>query len=183
MQAINNWYAVYTRPKGERKVAEALSRKKIENYCPLNTIVPKWPDKKRITYEPLFPSYVFVRTSESQFKAIKQTDGVLSLVHWLGKPALINKEEIAAIRHFVNTHHNIVLEKIFVNTTDKVKVISSPLLFSEGPTGDTSGVIRVLLPSLGYALTAAAIESDRAILSPLRIRKNTTNQYDYAIIG
>ncbi|MBL0356561.1 MAG: hypothetical protein IPP72_06535 [Chitinophagaceae bacterium] len=30
-----NWYAVYTRPYKEKKVASILSRKGIENYCPV----------------------------------------------------------------------------------------------------------------------------------------------------
>ncbi len=42
------WYAVYTRPRWEKKVAEILTRKKIENYCPLNKVVRQWSDRKKI---------------------------------------------------------------------------------------------------------------------------------------
>jgi hypothetical protein len=48
------WYAVYTRPRWEKKVAEILTDKKIENYCPLNKVVRQWSDRKKIVHEPLF---------------------------------------------------------------------------------------------------------------------------------
>ncbi|MCW3094268.1 MAG: NusG antitermination factor, partial [Ferruginibacter sp.] len=35
MSNSKNWYALYTRPGTEKKVANLLSRKNIENYCPL----------------------------------------------------------------------------------------------------------------------------------------------------
>ena len=42
------WYAVYTRPGVEKKVCEILTRKKIENYFPLNRIVGDWNLNKKI---------------------------------------------------------------------------------------------------------------------------------------
>ncbi|RYZ19047.1 MAG: antitermination protein NusG, partial [Chitinophagaceae bacterium] len=39
MNAKALWYAIYTKPRWEKKVAELLTRKGIENYCPLNKVV------------------------------------------------------------------------------------------------------------------------------------------------
>ena len=33
-----NWYAVYTKSRCEKKVSASLTKKKIENYCPLNRV-------------------------------------------------------------------------------------------------------------------------------------------------
>ena len=38
MNENKKWYAVYTRPRWEKKVAEILTRRKIENYCPINKV-------------------------------------------------------------------------------------------------------------------------------------------------
>ena len=54
MSTEKKWYAVYTRPKWEKKVAELLSRKRIENYCPLNKSIKQWSDRKKTIFEPLF---------------------------------------------------------------------------------------------------------------------------------
>ena len=74
MHKANQWYAVYTRPRWEKKVASLLTKKKIENFCPLNKVVRQWADRKKTVYEPLFTSYVFVNTSETEMlKSDKQT--------------------------------------------------------------------------------------------------------------
>jgi transcription antitermination factor NusG len=69
------WYAVYTRARWEKKVSEYLTRKDIENYCPLNKVLRQWSDRKKIVHEPLFTSYVFVNVSEEQHAFLKQTSG------------------------------------------------------------------------------------------------------------
>jgi transcription antitermination factor NusG len=56
------WYAVYTRPRWEKKVAALLLHKGIESYCPLNKVRRRWSDRTKTIEEPLFKSYVFVKT-------------------------------------------------------------------------------------------------------------------------
>ena len=97
MEANKKWYAVYTRPRWEKKVADLLVKKHIESYCPLNKIVRQWADRKKLVLEPLFTSYVFVHTTPQEQLAIKQTDGILNFVYWLGQPAVIRDEEIDAV--------------------------------------------------------------------------------------
>lgn len=155
MDARNQWFAVYTRPRWEKKVAGLLTRKKIENYCPLNKVVRQWTDRKKTIYEPLFTSYVFVCASESDFTEIRQTDGILNFVYWLGKPAVIKHDEIDTIKDLLNNYCNVGLEKINVNVNDNVKIIHGPLLSREGKVIEVmNNSIKVLLPSLGYALVA-----------------------------
>src|SRR4051812_47816627 len=98
------WYAVYTRPRWEKKVAEILSSKKIENYCPLNKVVRQWSDRKKIVHEPLFTSYVFVHVEDGKLGKLRQIDGIINMVYWLGKPAVIRDVEIETIKRFLNDH-------------------------------------------------------------------------------
>ena len=56
-----HWFAVYTKPRWEKKVSGILDDNGIENYCPLNKVVKQWSDRKKVILEPLFKSYVFVR--------------------------------------------------------------------------------------------------------------------------
>jgi transcription antitermination factor NusG len=58
------WYAIYTRPRWEKKVNFLLQGKGIESYCPLNKVRRKWSDRIKTIEEPLFKSYVFVKIDE-----------------------------------------------------------------------------------------------------------------------
>ena len=155
MQETKNWYAVYTRPKWEKKVSELLTRKQIENYCPLNKVVRQWHDRKKTLMEPLFKSYVFVRTAEQELWHTKTVDGVLSVVHWLRKPAVIRPGEIDAIKFFLNEYESIQLEKTVMNINDTVRVVNGPLGSLEGNVIEVKNrTVKVLLPSLGYHIIA-----------------------------
>ena len=155
MNGGKNWYAVYTRPKWEKKVSELLTRKRIESYCPLYKSIRQWSDRKKTIFEPLFTSYVFVNVNEIDHLPVRQTDGILNFVYWLGKPAVIKNDEIEAIRNFISENQHIRLERIDVNVNDKVKIVDGPFKFLEGNVTEIrSKSVKVMLPSLGYALVA-----------------------------
>ena len=126
------WYALYTRPRWEKKVADLLEKKKVEVYCPLNKVEKQWADRKKIVAEPLFTSYVFVHVTEQEHLSIRQTDGVLSFVYWLNKPAVIRNEEIDTIKKFLNEYDHVTVEKTQVNLNDRVRIINGPLMMWEG---------------------------------------------------
>jgi len=166
MNEIMKWFAVYTRPRSEKKVAEILTRRKIENYCPINKIVRQWSDRKKVVHEPLFTSYVFARVSESNVTALKQTNGVINLVYWLGKPAVIRDLEIEAVRKFLSEYSNIKLQKTPVTINDHVRVLSGPLMDLEGKVLSIgSNTVKLALPSLGYMMFAELETSNVSVLS------------------
>ena len=153
MNENKKWYAVYTRPRWEKKVSEILTRKKIENYCPINKVVRQWSDRKKTVHEPLFTSYVFVRVSESEVTSLRQNNGVLNLVYWLGKPAVIRDSEIEVIKKFLSEHVNIKLEKTPMHIHDRIRVVDGPLMEFEGQVLSIKNkTVKVALPSLGYMM-------------------------------
>ena len=149
------WYAVYTKPRWEKKIAEVLTKRKFENYCPLNKVQRQWHDRKKIIYEPLFTSYVFVKAEEGQQTELKNVDGIINLVYWLGKPAKISNEEINTIKKFLNDYGNVQLERAKVNVHDTVRILGGPLMDQEGSIVSISNkLVKVALPSLGYMMVA-----------------------------
>lgn len=163
------WYAVYTRPRWEKKVAESLVKIEVENYCPLNKVERRWSDRKKIVEEPLFTSYVFIKISPKEQIKVREVDGVLNLVYWLGKPAVIREEEIELIKRFLSSHRNVRLEKITVNVKDKVKILNGPLMEMEGEVVSVNKkTVRVNLPSLGYFL-AAEVEIEDLVVLPAHV--------------
>jgi transcription antitermination factor NusG len=117
-----HWYAVYTKPRWEKKVTAMLTARGLEAYCPLNRVVKQWSDRKKQVEIPLFSSYSFVCITEAQKEAVRRVEGVLNFVYWNGKPAQIRNEEIAAIRYFVNQYSNIVLEPLDLKVGDTIEI-------------------------------------------------------------
>jgi transcription antitermination factor NusG len=159
------WYAVYTRPRWEKKVANLLVQKEIECYCPLNKVRKKWSDRVKLIEEPLFKSYVFVRVEEEGKTPVRMTDGVVNFVYWNGKPGVVKDKEIQAIRRFLDEHEGVEAIKVDLQRDDKVVVTSGPLMNQEGKVIEIKNkVARVLIESLGYILVA---QIDKSKLVPV----------------
>jgi transcription antitermination factor NusG len=156
MSEINlNWYVVNTRPRWEKKVAQLLDVKGIENYCPLNKVVKEWSDRKKIIFEPLFKGYVFVRVEEQKKWDLKRIEGILNYVYWLGKPAKIKAEEINIIKKFLNEFSEIVVEEIGLQVNQKVRIRQGVLMNYEGILLELSGSRAfVKIESMGLQLSA-----------------------------
>lgn len=149
------WLAVYTRPRWEKKVHQLLEGKGIESYCPLNKVRRRWSDRIKLVEEPLFKSYVFVKTEDAGRTAVRMTDGVINFVYWNGKPAVVKDKEIQTIKKFLNDFENVELVKVDLQPNDQVQVTAGPLMDKEGRVLEIKNkVAKVLIESLGYMLVA-----------------------------
>ena len=151
-----HWYAVYTKPRWEKKVAQLLEEKGIVNYCPLNKVIKQWSDRKKLILEPLFKSYVFVRVEESAKWDLKKISGVLNFVYWLGKPAKIKDEEIETIRKFLNEFSDVKITELpSLQINSKVRVKQGVLMNYQGVLVEISGNrAKVNIQSMGVQLSA-----------------------------
>ena len=150
-----NWYIVYTRPKCEKKVASTFTKRKIENFLPVNCHQLNSVRKRKITYQPLFDSYVFAYFFEEEISKIKRVDGVLNLVYWKGKPAIIHENEIEAIREFTSDHQDIKLEKTQIDLTGFARIIDGPQYsIDRNILTIKNKLIKINLPSIGFTMVA-----------------------------
>jgi transcription antitermination factor NusG len=150
-----NWYVLYTKPQCEKKVAALLTKKKVENFIPQVCVDSQKSWRQKLVYRPLFKTYVFVHATECEINLLKQIDGVISLLYWLGVPAFINDTEINAIKEFTNDYQNIDLEKLSVNSNVIEKSIFRSSYEIEGNVlAVKNKTIKINLPSLGYAMIA-----------------------------
>jgi transcription antitermination factor NusG len=152
-----NWYAVYTKPRWEKKVAGILDEKGIENYCPLNKVVKQWSDRKKVVMEPVFKSYVFVRVVESEKWALRNINGIINFVYWLGKPARVKDEDILTIKKFLHEFCEVQVEnapRLQVNA--RVKIKQGVLMNYQGILIELSGTrAKVKIESMGIQLSAS----------------------------
>lgn len=143
------WYAVYTKSRTEKKVALRLKEAGIEAYCPVNKREKQWSDRRKVTEEPLFRSYVFVNIDlEKQSATVRRTLGVVNFVYWLQKPAVIQDDEILA--------------------ASKTSVVSMPIRSKIKESSLTKEILTSRW-AFSIALLASATFNDEALCVPATI--------------
>lgn len=149
------WYALYTKPRWEKKIDAVLIKKGIESWCPLNKIERQWSDRKKIVEEPLFKSYIFVHIDMKNKLPVLQTDGILNFVHYLGKPAVIKEEEIDLIKHYLaekDARVSLISREGFEEST-KIRVNHGVFMGKEGTVlKNAKKKIFVKLQTLGQVM-------------------------------
>ncbi len=123
---MRTWYALYTRPRSEKKVEQELTRRGLRSYLPLRSQIRFWSDRKKKVKEPLFPSYVFVWVSPKERLNSLQTPGVVRMVGFDGTPAAIPESQIEAVRLIVQNDVP-VQEHTYVPNGTLVEVASGVL--------------------------------------------------------
>jgi transcription antitermination factor NusG len=126
------WYALYTKPRWEKKVSQLLDERRIENYLPLQKIMKQWSDRKKWIQEPLFRSYIFVHISSDEYLPTLQTSGVVRFVTFEKKAVVIPPVQIDAIKTYVQTGEEMIIESPDVKTGDRVVVVRGSLKGLEG---------------------------------------------------
>jgi len=159
-----HWYAVYTKPRWEKKVYNLLTQRGFEAYCPLNRVRKKWSDRVKWVEEPLFKSYVFVRIAENDQSNIRLTNGVVNFVYWLGKPAVIKEREIATIRRFLNEYDEVQAAPFDIRENAKITIRKGAFMDQEATVMKVmNNKVQVIIESIGYSLVAVIDRSNVAL--------------------
>lgn len=97
-----HWYAIYTRSRHEKVVAEELWQKKMEVFLPLRNIVSQWKDRRKEVQFPLFPGYLFVHVPIRQRRLdILKVPSVVRIIGFNNEPEPIPEEQIQAVKTLV----------------------------------------------------------------------------------
>jgi transcription antitermination factor NusG len=147
------WHVIYTKPKNEKKVADQLQQIGVSVYCPLVTVVKQWSDRKKKVQMPLFNSYVFVNISEKDREIVFQVQGVVRYIFWLGKPAVVRDEEIAALKEGLR-ETILSYEVRGIKVGDVLPIPSGPFHGKEGIVKQISkNSLQLVLTELGVLIT------------------------------
>ncbi len=124
-----NWYAIFTKPRSEKKVHQRMQDQDIESFLPLVKTVRQWSDRKKTLEVPLIPSYIFVYLPEKDLYRTLPIQGTVNVLKHLGKPARIREVEIENLRILSNNSegHNIT-HGVSVSKGDDVEVTNGPFM-------------------------------------------------------
>jgi transcription antitermination factor NusG len=126
-----NWYALFTRYQHEKPVALALANKNYEVFLPLCNVTRQWQDRSKQLWLPLFPSYVFVRGGMDRPLPIVSTPGVVHIVQFGGRAAIISQTQLDDVRRMLKSHAAIEPHPYLAHG-DRVRVMSGALAGLEG---------------------------------------------------
>jgi transcription antitermination factor NusG len=128
-----SWYAIQTRSRHEKKVAEEIHEKGISAFLPLVTRLHRWSDRRKEVQLPLFPGYVFVHTTAAPEARISvlRTPGVAGFVGSQGRGTPIPNKQIEDIRAILD--RNVPFELYpFLEVNQRVRIRGGALDGVEG---------------------------------------------------
>jgi transcriptional antiterminator NusG len=153
------WFALKTRSRHEKVVAEGLRRRGVECFLPLARARRRWSDRVREIETPLFSTYLFVRIDPAERLRALETRGAVAL---LGNPTPVPDAEIESLRAL-----GAVLEPHpYVETGRLVRVKAGPFRGVEGRLVRRRGRTRLVI-AVELLKQAAAMEVDAADVEPM----------------
>lgn len=160
------WYIAYTYPKQEKKVHQLLSGyRQVHSFLPLQTTYRQWSDRVKKIRQPLFPNYIFVKTSLNQLGSLQNMDGVVRFLSFDNKYAKITEKEIKSIQLMLdNCPESIVREEDVFKTGEKVRVVQGPFkgfvgeLFKNGSKSRLNVRIAAINQNLSFEIPSYCVE-------------------------
>ena len=132
MDNLLRWYAVYTRSRYEKKSAFLLNEQGIEAYVPLRRVLRQWSDRRKLVFEPVIHSYVFVKANKMLYEKVLGIEGVVRYIYFGGKPAPIPDRQIETMKTVVGTDLEIECTPDCLKPGMHVIVTEGPLAGMEG---------------------------------------------------
>lgn len=139
------WYAIYTRPRFEKRIEKYLCAKNICCYLPLLSTFRQWSDRKKKVEMPLFSSYVFVKTNKSEFLEVLKAPGVVRFVSFDGVPVEIPEYQIEKIKWILSSDivSEVIVEEIAKGSI--VEIIKGPLMGLKAEMANYKNKSRILV--------------------------------------
>jgi transcription antitermination factor NusG len=155
---LRRWFAVYTSPRHEKRVAEYFKVRQIEAFLPLYHAVHRWKNGSRPRLElPLFTSYIFVRMEARERVRVLAVPGVLSIVGSAREPTPLPDSDIETLR--AGLHLREFEPYPYLIAGNHVRIKGGPLAGMEGVLITRRNQLRVVL-TLDLIMKSVAVEVD-----------------------
>jgi transcription antitermination factor NusG len=169
------WYAIYTRANGEKKLFENLQEKNIECYLPMRKVLKYWSDRKKWIEEPLFKSYIFVKVSHLDFFKALNTPGAVCYVSFGGRAQSIPEVQINNVKVFLSQYeHEVTLSYERIQKGVSVEVLNGSLKGIKGEVINILGQSRLVIriDSMNCSLHVNISREEVKVLEDLSVKKN-----------
>jgi transcriptional antiterminator RfaH len=145
MKNLTHWYAVYTKPRNEKKLTDRLNDVGIEAYLPMRKTLKQWSDRKKMVTEPLISSYVFVNIFQENYYTVLNTPGAVKYIWFSGKAAVIPDSQIQTLKLITSGDNEIECLSSDIPQGTQVRIKSGPMKDLTGELISYAGKNRVLI--------------------------------------
>jgi len=141
-----HWYAIHTRSRHEKLVAQQLAEKEFDAFLPLRLAVHRWKDRFKKVEVPLFGGYLFVQMAGDAHRRVSvlRTPGVVRIVGFGERDAVVPDEQIAALRR-VLAADNMLHRHRFLRVGQRLKILNGALAGLEGILARVKGENRLVI--------------------------------------
>ena len=161
------WYALYTRSRYEKKVAEQLRERCVEYFLPLVPTLRQWKYRKAMVEMPMFPGYIFVYINLANALPAITAKGVVRIVGFNGEPSPIPESEIESILRLFN-HPELIEPEPYFEEGNWVEIIHGPFSGVRGKLIQLHGRRRVRV-GIDLIQQAVSVEVDMSWVRPLKL--------------
>ncbi|GAF04950.1 UpxY family transcription antiterminator [Saccharicrinis fermentans] len=150
----HTWYALYTKSRAEKKVAEGLEKLGVINYLPLKKELKQWSDRKKWVEVPAISSYIFIKITADQYRSVFAVNGVVAYVSHKGNALAIPEHEIIAMQRTIENKINFNVVAGDIKKGEEITVTSGPLCGIKGIVQTVQGTKKLYLniSNIGYTL-------------------------------
>jgi len=160
------WYALYTRPRHEKKAFDLLTQKGEIAYLPLLTAKRNYKTQKKIVALPLFPSYLFCQFEYKNRLSILETHGIIKVVNFNGTPATVPQWQIEAMKTILLNPETLQMEN-YIRKGDLVEIHSGPFKGLKGTVVERKGKSRLVITIEGIMQTMS-VELDEEEIETIK---------------
>jgi transcriptional antiterminator RfaH len=165
------WWVAHTRSRQEKVLARHLRARAVGHYLPQREQLLTAGGRKRVSYRPLFPGYVFFRGGGSERLAAFGSGVVVRLLPVPDQLGL--EDELRSLWRLQATGAPLVPWR-YLGPGDEVEIVDGPLRGWTGTVLRTKGALRLVV-SVTLLRQSVAAEVDRELVSPL-VRRGGYNR-------
>jgi transcription termination/antitermination protein NusG len=162
--AEGSWYALYTCPRHEKRVAEQIKQRRISCFLPLYRSVRRWKDRRKELELALFPGYVFVRMALKDRLRVLQMASVVRFVSFNGHPVPLPDSEMESLMSGLSRGVHAEPHP-YLKVGRTVRIRYGPMAGARGILVRRKDKFRVVL-SLDLIMRSVAVEVDESDIEP-----------------
>jgi transcription antitermination factor NusG len=165
--SVRDWFAIYTSPRHEKRVAAHLAARAVDCFLPLYRTVRHWKNGCRVSLAlPLLPGYVFVHIFRPERIQVLQVPGIVSIVGSRPGPIAIPTSDIELLRERIDRLGD-VQPHPYLAIGDHVRVTDGPLTGLEGILIRKKNGFRIVI-TVEAIMKSFSIETDLCAVEPVR---------------
>ena len=148
------WHVFYVQARHEKKVRDRLIEDGFEPYLPLERVLKQWSQRKKWVDEPLFRSYIFVKTAPYEIMNVLQVPGIVTYVRYVQKPAVIRQQHIDIIKKLLTTETTFEISTRKIELGSEIEIQTGPFIGMKGHVKEIRGnkKLVVSLDSIEYTV-------------------------------